>query len=143
MTDCFFQSPMMFSGVCEDVCMVMKFVSNSPICHISANTYPQLPLPSVVTITNNHHFAINRWNTNYSGNDYNLKCTSCRKCISLMNVKLSNYFFLSVNVQSPSYAEGAQSPSTLLPLSMDPVLRKSYLLFEIIMNWVILSDFLL
>lgn len=47
--------------------MVMKFVSNSPICHISANTYPQLPLPSVVTITNSHHFAVNRWNTNYSG----------------------------------------------------------------------------
>lgn len=61
------QSPLMFSGVCEDVCMVMKFVSNSPICHISANTYPQLPLPSVVTITNSHHFAVNRWNTNYSG----------------------------------------------------------------------------
>ncbi|CAL4092304.1 unnamed protein product, partial [Meganyctiphanes norvegica] len=89
-------SPLMFSGVCEDVCMVMKFVSNSPICHISANTYPQLPLPSVVTITNNHHFAINRWNTNYS-----------------------------VNVQSPSYAEGSQSPSTLLPLSMDPVLQQA------------------
>ncbi|XP_064086341.1 neurobeachin-like isoform X2 [Macrobrachium nipponense] len=89
-------SPLMFSGVCEDVCMVMKFVSNSPICHISANTYPQLPLPSVVTLTNNHHFAINRWNTNYS-----------------------------VNVQSPSYAEGSQSPSTLLPLSMDPVLQQA------------------
>lgn len=89
-------SPLMFSGVCEDVCMVMKFVSNSPICHISANTYPQLPLPSVVTITNSHHFAVNRWNTNYS-----------------------------VNVQSPSYAEGTQSPSTLLPLSMDPVLQQA------------------
>ncbi|XP_071535311.1 neurobeachin isoform X2 [Panulirus ornatus] len=89
-------SPLMFSGVCEDVCMVMKFVSNSPICHISANTYPQLPLPSVVTLTNNHHFAVNRWNTNYS-----------------------------VNVQSPSYAEGSQSPSTLLPLSMDPVLQQA------------------
>ena len=27
----------------------------------------QLPLPSVVTITANQHFAVNRWNPNYSG----------------------------------------------------------------------------
>lgn len=47
--------------------MIMKFLSNSPICHISANTYPQLPLPSVVTVTCNQNFAVNRWNCNYSG----------------------------------------------------------------------------
>ena len=23
----------------------MKFLSNSPICHLTANTFPQLPLP--------------------------------------------------------------------------------------------------
>ncbi|KAF2368092.1 PH-BEACH domain [Trinorchestia longiramus] len=88
-------SPMMFSGVCEDVCMVMKFVSNSPVCHISANTYPQLPLPSVLTVTSNHQFALNRWNSNYA-----------------------------ITVQSPSYSEGTQSPAALLPLSMDPVLQQ-------------------
>ena len=60
-------SPMMFSPVPDDVCMIMKFLSNSPICHITANTFPQLPLPSVVTVTANQHFAVNRWNTNYSG----------------------------------------------------------------------------
>ncbi len=38
-------SPMMFNSSPEDVCMVMKFLSNSPICHITANTFPQLPLP--------------------------------------------------------------------------------------------------
>jgi hypothetical protein len=58
---------MMFSPVPDDVCMIMKFLSNSPICHITANTFPQLPLPSVVTVTANQHFAVNRWNTNYSG----------------------------------------------------------------------------
>ena len=47
--------------------MIMKFLSNSPICHMTANTFPQLPNPSVVTITANQHFAVNRWNTNYSG----------------------------------------------------------------------------
>ncbi len=38
-------SPMMFNSSPEDVCMVMKFLSNSPIVHITANTFPQLPLP--------------------------------------------------------------------------------------------------
>lgn len=61
------QSPMMFSSVPDDVCMTMKFPSNSPIVHISANTYPQLPMPSVVTVTTNQQFALNRWNTNYAG----------------------------------------------------------------------------
>lgn len=62
-----FQSPMMFSSIPDDVCMTIKFLSNSPICHISANTYPQLPLPSVVTVTTGQQFAVNRWNTNYAG----------------------------------------------------------------------------
>lgn len=57
----------MFSSIPDDVCMTIKFPSNSPICHISANTYPQLPLPSVVTVTTGQQFAVNRWNTNYAG----------------------------------------------------------------------------
>lgn len=57
----------MFSPAPDDVCMIMKFLSNSPICHITANTFPQLPMPSVVTLTANQHFAVNRWNSNYSG----------------------------------------------------------------------------
>lgn len=61
------QSPMMFSSIPDDVCMTIKFPSNSPICHISANTYPQLPLPSVVTVTTGQQFAVNRWNINYAG----------------------------------------------------------------------------
>lgn len=62
-----FQSPMMFATAPEDVCMTMKFPSNAAICHISANTYPQLPLPSVVSVTTNQQFALNRWNTSYAG----------------------------------------------------------------------------
>jgi hypothetical protein len=58
---------MMFSSIPDDVCMSMKFLSNSPICHISANTYPQLPLPSVVTVTASQQFAVNRWNPSYAG----------------------------------------------------------------------------
>nr|CAD7397409.1 unnamed protein product [Timema poppensis] len=87
------QSPMMFSSIPDDVCMTMKFVSNSPVCHISANTYPQLPLPSVVTVTTSQQFAVNRWNSTYAA-----------------------------TVQSPSYAETPQTPTANLPLSMDPIL---------------------
>lgn len=65
---------MMFTSIPDDVCMTMKFPSNSPICHISANTFPQLPMPAVVTVTTNMQFAINRWNTNYSG-----KCVKLAK----------------------------------------------------------------
>ena len=42
--------------------MLMKFLSNSPITHIAANTHPAVPLPAVVTITCNHNFAVNKWN---------------------------------------------------------------------------------
>jgi len=62
---CMFQSPMMFTSVQDDVCMIMKFLSNSPVCHVAANTHPAVPGPAVTTISCNHNFAINKWNTNY------------------------------------------------------------------------------
>nr|CAI5849660.1 unnamed protein product [Callosobruchus analis] len=89
-------SPMMFSSIPDDVCMTMKFLSNSPIVHISANTYPQLPNPSVVTVTMHQQFAINRWNSTYAA-----------------------------VAQSPSYAETPQNQASNLPLSMDPVLSQN------------------
>lgn len=55
---------MMFSQTPEDVCMIMKFLSNSPVTHVSANTHPAVPTPAVVTITCNHNFAVNKWNQN-------------------------------------------------------------------------------
>ena len=54
---------MMFSNTTDDVCMIMKFLSNSPVTHVSANTHPAVPAPSVTTITCNHNFAVNKWNT--------------------------------------------------------------------------------
>uniref|UniRef100_A0A915DUB9 Neurobeachin n=1 Tax=Ditylenchus dipsaci TaxID=166011 RepID=A0A915DUB9_9BILA len=50
----------------DDLCMLMKFISNSPLVHITANTFPQLQEPSVLTITQNLIFAINKWNSNYN-----------------------------------------------------------------------------
>lgn len=90
-----FQSPMMFSSIPDDICMTMKFLSNSPIVHISANTYPQLPNPSVVTVTMHQQFAVNRWNSAYAA-----------------------------VAQSPSYADTPQNQAANLPLAMDPVLCK-------------------
>jgi len=42
--------------------MVLKFVSNSPVVYVSANTHPSLDTPSVVTITQSLVFNINKWN---------------------------------------------------------------------------------
>jgi hypothetical protein len=53
---------MMFSTVQEDVCMLMKFLSNSPIVHLAANTHPAVNNAAVVTISANHNFAVNKWN---------------------------------------------------------------------------------
>lgn len=58
-------TPMMFSTVQDDVCMIMKFLSNSPVTHVAANTHPAIPTPAVTTITCNHNFAVNKWNANY------------------------------------------------------------------------------
>ncbi|KRX36623.1 putative neurobeachin -like protein [Trichinella murrelli] len=61
-------SPLMFQPVPDDICMIMKFISNSAVVHLSANTHAQLPNPTVVSITASLGFALNRWNNNYSGN---------------------------------------------------------------------------
>ena len=53
---------MMFSKVSEDVCMIMKFLSNSPVTHVAASTHPAVPTPAVITVTANHNFAVNKWN---------------------------------------------------------------------------------
>lgn len=89
-------SPMMFNTMPDDVCMSLKFHLNSPIIHISANTYPQLPLPSVITVTANHQFAVNRWNCNYTA-----------------------------NIQGPSYADNSHNQPQNLPLTMDPLLSQT------------------
>ncbi|XP_023212036.1 neurobeachin-like isoform X1 [Centruroides sculpturatus] len=86
-------SPMMFSPITEEVCMIMKFLSNSPICHISANTYPQLPMPSVVTVSCNQNFAVNRWNPCYAG-----------------------------PLHQPQYSDSSPPVPNQLPLAMDPLL---------------------
>lgn len=52
---------MMFAAAPDDVCMTMKLPSNSAICHVSANTYPQLASPGVVTVSAGHQYCVHRW----------------------------------------------------------------------------------
>lgn len=57
------QTPMMFKEAPpQDVIMVLKFLSNSPVTHVAANTHPSLPSPSIVTCTSNLQFCVNKWN---------------------------------------------------------------------------------
>ena len=106
---------MMFSQQPDDVCMIMKFLSNSPVTYIAANTHPSVPSPAVTTITCNHNFSLNRWNSN-----------------------------ATAQIQSPGYAAAGggggsagdkADTSAQLPLSMDPVLG-SY------RNWRLLETLL-
>uniref|UniRef100_A0A3P9AQ13 Neurobeachin n=1 Tax=Esox lucius TaxID=8010 RepID=A0A3P9AQ13_ESOLU len=56
------QSPLMFKDqMQQDVIMVLKFPSNSPVTHVAANTLPHLSLPAAVTATCSRLFAVNRW----------------------------------------------------------------------------------
>jgi len=45
----------------QDVIMVLKFPSNSPVTHIAANTQPGLASPAIITVTANRIFAVNKW----------------------------------------------------------------------------------
>ncbi|XP_023579424.1 lipopolysaccharide-responsive and beige-like anchor protein isoform X3 [Octodon degus] len=55
-------SPLMFTDQAQqDVIMVLKFPSNSPVTHVAANTQPGLAAPAVITVTANRLFAVNKW----------------------------------------------------------------------------------
>ncbi|KAA0722346.1 Lipopolysaccharide-responsive and beige-like anchor protein [Triplophysa tibetana] len=55
-------TPLMFTEqMQQDVIMVLKFPSNSPVTHVAANTQPGLTNPSVITVTGNRLFAVNKW----------------------------------------------------------------------------------
>ncbi|XP_034044261.1 lipopolysaccharide-responsive and beige-like anchor protein isoform X3 [Thalassophryne amazonica] len=56
------QTPLMFTEqMQQDVIMVLKFPSNSPVTHIAANTQPGLTSPAIITVTASRLFAVNKW----------------------------------------------------------------------------------
>ncbi|CAJ1052501.1 lipopolysaccharide-responsive and beige-like anchor protein isoform X3 [Xyrichtys novacula] len=55
-------TPMMFTEqMQQDVIMVLKFPSNSPVTHVAANTQAGLTSPAIITVTANRLFAVNKW----------------------------------------------------------------------------------
>ncbi|KAG7254904.1 hypothetical protein CRUP_018961, partial [Coryphaenoides rupestris] len=56
------ETPLMFTEqMQQDVIMVLKFPSNSPVTHVAANTQPGLAAPAIITVTANRLFAVNKW----------------------------------------------------------------------------------
>uniref|UniRef100_A0A8C2GB02 Neurobeachin a n=2 Tax=Cyprinidae TaxID=7953 RepID=A0A8C2GB02_CYPCA len=67
-------SPLMFKDqMQQDVIMVLKFPSNSPVTHVAANTLPHLSIPAAVTVTCSRLFAINRWHNTVGAPGYSLE----------------------------------------------------------------------
>jgi WD40 repeat protein len=52
---------MMFQQPSDDICMMMKFLSNAPIIYLSANTCASLQLQAVITISSKHEFTVNKY----------------------------------------------------------------------------------
>lgn len=116
---CYLQSPMMFTQYGEDLCMLMKFISNSPIVYIAANTYPQTPAPTVVTIAQNLVFALNRWNTNYQR-----ESSIQKKCVKQNVAETASQSGNSLGSSIPATPDkSADTPTHAdLPLTVDPLL---------------------
>lgn len=55
-------APISFIPAPDEIFYILKFHLTSSILHISTNTYPQLMAPSLVTISSNFYFALNKWN---------------------------------------------------------------------------------
>uniref|UniRef100_A0A8C6V8E2 LPS-responsive vesicle trafficking, beach and anchor containing n=1 Tax=Neogobius melanostomus TaxID=47308 RepID=A0A8C6V8E2_9GOBI len=56
------QTPLMFTEqMQQDVIMVLKFPSNSPVTHVAANTQAGLSTPGIITVTASRLFAVNKW----------------------------------------------------------------------------------
>lgn len=61
-------NPMMFSPLREELCMVHKFYSNSPVVFLSAYTNLfTIPQPGVVSVTANRTLVLTRWNCAAAG----------------------------------------------------------------------------
>ncbi|THD27791.1 Neurobeachin [Fasciola hepatica] len=56
-------NPMMFSPLREELCMVHKFYSNSPVVFLAAYTnLSTIPQPGIVSVTANRTLVLSRWN---------------------------------------------------------------------------------
>lgn len=130
---------MIFQPVNEDLAMVMKFISNSAVVHLSANTYQQLNNPIVVSITANLSFALNRWNNNYTGwsnHSAYLTAAMIYKLVKYLGPGVAPSFAVPNTPHSPTGSStSAANPSQAdmqgaivhnLPLTVDPLLASGW-----------------
>lgn len=86
------QTPLMFTEqMQQDVIMVLKFPSNSPVTHVAANTQPGLTVPAIITVTANRLFAVNKWHglTGQSTTCVQPKVFACKSHDRLISSKYS------------------------------------------------------
>ena len=108
-------SPMMFTQHNEDVCMIMKFLSNAPIIFVSANTgLPTFSVPSlntqfqqsVVTISSKHEFSLNK---------YNPSVVQPTQSSAINNYNAYNEAASSVGAAPSSGASGSSQQTWVMP----------------------------
>lgn len=133
-------SPMMFTQHNEDVCMIMKFLSNAPIIFVSANTSlpsyistsvsPAQFQQAVVTISSKHEFSINKYNPAASQtsqtsaiNNYNAYNEANKQPLSQQTSTSSSASINSQNLNN-SFSANQTTPQLQqqLPVLMDQLL---------------------
>lgn len=96
--------------------MVMKFISNSPIVHLTSNTYLQNTNPIVLSITAGLGFSLNRWNHGYTSK-YAIFATAAESRLKFYQ------FFADPSISSSSFSSpNPQSVVPNLPVTVDPLL---------------------
>ncbi|TRY56478.1 hypothetical protein DNTS_026453, partial [Danionella cerebrum] len=76
-------TPLMFTEqMQQDVIMVLKFPSNSPVTHVAANNQPGLSTPAVITVTANRLFAVNKWHGLTVGSVFHSLISRARGCLA-------------------------------------------------------------
>ena len=78
--------------------MIMKFTSNAPIIHVSANTTPGLPSQAVVAISNKHDFSINKYNPNAGSTTQSYSESSQNSVVAQTQLPLSMDAILVSNI---------------------------------------------
>ena len=101
---------------------LMKFISNSPIVYIAANTYPQTPSPTVVTIAQNLVFALNRWNTNYQRERRKSRAAKSLDRFAEATTQPTSALGSSMSATAEKSGDAPTHADLSLPLTVDPLL---------------------
>nr|CAD2141024.1 unnamed protein product [Meloidogyne enterolobii] len=115
-------SPLIFKTCPNDLCMIMKFISNSPVVHITANTFQQVDNPTLITIAQNLVFALNRWNPNYNQPSKQHSSTVVPPFDAEKNENNKNNATSSSSTSSVNQQLDTSILPSELPITVDPLL---------------------